>query len=94
MTGRHDMAAVDVRVRGQVQGVGYRFGALRHASSLDVNGWIRNESNGDVIAHLEGLGYRVDAMLDWLRAGSEWAHVSRVDVVPAALEGDGSFSVE
>lgn len=91
MPGPHDMSAVDVRVSGEVQGVGYRFAAMRRADELDVAGWISNEGDGSVSAHLEGLGYRVDALLDWMRQGSSWSHVRRVDVTPGRIEGLEGF---
>lgn len=93
MAGEHDIRAVEVRVRGLVQGVGYRFGALHRAAALDVAGWIRNEDNGDVLAHLEGLGYRVDSLLEWMREGSPSAQVTRVDMSSAAVEGWDGFTL-
>lgn len=93
MVGEHDRKAVDVRVRGHVQGVGYRFGALRRADELDVAGWVSNEPDGDVTAHLEGLGHRVESMLDWMRAGTQWSQVSRVDVQHVPVQGLEGFDL-
>lgn len=93
MAGPHDKRAVDVRVHGDVQGVGYRFGALRKADELDLAGWVRNEPDGDVTAHLEGIGHRVDSMLEWMRAGTKWSHVSRVDVEDVESRGLEGFEL-
>jgi len=92
MPGEHDIRAVDVRVRGDVQGVGYRIATMQRAASLDVSGWVRNEADGDVTAHLEGLGERVDSVLEWMRHGTQWSRVTRVDVSSAVVEGLDGFS--
>lgn len=85
--------AVDVRVHGEVQGVGYRFGTVRRADELGVTGWVRNESDGDVTAHLEGPDHRVESMLGWMRSGTRWASVSGIDVEEAPVEGFDRFEV-
>ena len=92
MSGEHDIRAVDVRVHGDVQAVGYRYSAMRRADELDVSGWGANEPDGTVRAHLEGLGYKVDALLEWMRRGTKWTHVRRVDVAPGAVEGFEGFA--
>lgn len=93
MARRHEVRAVDVRVEGDVQGVGYRFSALREASSLGVSGWVRNEPDGAVTAHVEGTGDRVDRMLAWMRSGPQWSHVTRLDVEAAPVEGLDGFTI-
>lgn len=93
MAGPHDMRAVDVRVDGEVQGVGYRFGALRRADELELSGWVSNEANGQVTAHVEGLGHRIDKMLEWMREGTKWSHVSRVDAEDVVVQGIEGFTL-
>jgi acylphosphatase len=46
--------AVDVTVTGQVQGVSFRWYAVREATRLGVTGWVRNEPDGSVAGHFEG----------------------------------------
>ncbi|HET9216243.1 MAG TPA: acylphosphatase [Terriglobia bacterium] len=41
------------RIRGRVQGVGYRYFTRRIALRLGVRGWVRNVPNGDVEVHAE-----------------------------------------
>jgi acylphosphatase len=85
--------AVEVRVTGRVQGVSFRWYAVREASRLGLAGWVRNEPDGAVAAHLEGPDDAVEAMLDWCRHGSPAAHVQRVEVTDVESTGATSFEV-
>ncbi|MFC7493138.1 MULTISPECIES: acylphosphatase [unclassified Nocardioides] len=84
---------VDVVVTGRVQGVSFRFHTERTASRLGVTGWVSNEPDGSVAAHLEGEPEAVDAMLGWLHRGPALASVDRVEVTPAMPTGTRSFEV-
>ena len=44
------------RIRGRVQGVGYRYFTRRIALRLGVRGFVRNLPDGDVEVHAEGDG--------------------------------------
>ena len=60
-----DIEATDIVVTGRVQGVFYRAGMREQAERLDVAGWVRNEPDGSVRAHLEGAGpQRSSELLD------------------------------
>lgn len=72
--------SVDIRVTGRVQGVSFRYHAHAEACRLGVFGWVRNEPDGSVAAHLEGDPESVDAMLAWCREGPAYARVVGVDV--------------
>lgn len=88
------MKAVAVTVTGRVQGVGFRWHATRQAQDLGVAGWVRNEPDGSVRAHLEGDGEAVDEMLEWLHHGPSGARVEGVVVDDAAVEDFAGFRVE
>ena len=47
------------RIRGLVQGVGYRAGCCRRAQELGLAGWVRNCSDGSVEVQAEGDEQRV-----------------------------------
>jgi acylphosphatase len=76
-----DAGAVEsrmVRVRGLVQGVGYRDGCIRHAQALGVTGWVRNRSDGSVEAMLQGTPAQLDALCSRLRDGIRGAQVDEL----------------
>jgi acylphosphatase len=85
--------AVTVKVTGRVQGVAFRWEAQREAIRLGVTGWVRNEPDGAVAAHLEGDEEAVDAMVAWCREGPPAARVRDVAVNPAGVAGARSFEI-
>lgn len=66
-----------VRVRGRVQGVGYRYACVREAQALGITGWVRNRMDDSVEAMLQGAPAQLDRLCAWMR-----------DDVPAALVTD------
>jgi acylphosphatase len=78
--------ALLVRIEGGVQGVGFRAWTLREARSLGLAGWVRNEADGAVMAHIEGSEERVDRMLERLQFGPPGASVTKLSSEPAAPE--------
>lgn len=85
--------AVEVRVTGRVQGVSFRYYAQREAQGLGLTGWVRNEPDGSVAAHLEGARDQVEAMVAWCRHGPPSARVEDVDVRAAEPSGASGFEV-
>lgn len=81
-----------VVVHGRVQGVFYRDSCRREAKRLGVAGWIRNEPDGSVAAHLEGPPAAVEELVAWCHGGPPSARVDRVEVVPAEPMGCSGFS--
>jgi len=75
-------------VAGDVQGVGFRWGAREAAQRLGVTGWARNRRDGTVEAEVEGEPEQVERMLDWLRAGPPGANVESVTISEAETRGD------
>jgi acylphosphatase len=69
-----------VRVRGLVQGIGYRQACIRHARALGVTGWVRNRMDDSVEAMLQGSPRQLEAMRDWMRDGMPAALVDEIMV--------------
>ncbi len=68
-----------VRVRGVVQGVGFRHATVREAHALKLRGWVANLEDGSVEAMIQGPAPQIDRMLAWLRHGPPAARVSEVE---------------
>ena len=86
-----DIEATDIVVTGRVQGVFYRAGMREQAERLEVNGWVRNEPDGTVTAHLEGAPEAVSELLDWCASGPSAAEVEDVSTEPAEATGSRDF---
>src|SRR6202051_4360764 len=69
-----------VRVRGRVQGVGYREACVRHAMALGVTGWVRNRMDGSVEGMLQGSPGEVSDLCAWLSEGMSAALVDELEV--------------
>lgn len=82
-----------VRVRGQVQGVGYRMSASSEATRLGVTGTVRNLWDGSVEADVEGTADAVEEMLRWLRQGPPAAQVSGIDTRSESPRGAETFRI-
>lgn len=82
-----------VRVRGRVQGVGYRMDAAAAAARLGVAGTVRNLLDGSVEADVEGPPEAVEAMIEHLREGPVSARVDGVDVRRETPRGADSFRI-
>jgi acylphosphatase len=87
-------SAFFARVRGRVQGVGFRYSAIREAKRLKLKGWVRNAANGDVEAWAEGPQAALDLFLAWLQRGPSYSRVDSVDKTDVAPRGYRDFVVE
>lgn len=83
-----------LRIRGRVQGVGFRAYAQDEALALGLTGWVRNRADGTVEAVAEGEETRVERFVTWCHAGPPGAHVTDVEVDHSVPTGDfQTFSV-
>ncbi|MGC8634046.1 MAG: acylphosphatase [Candidatus Limnocylindrales bacterium] len=86
--------AVEITVRGYVQGVGFRWYASREAASLGVTGWVANRPDGSVAVVAEGDPSAIDSLIAALREGPPGASVASVDVRDRiATGGFGRFEI-
>ncbi|MCI3203425.1 MULTISPECIES: acylphosphatase [Pandoraea] len=67
---------VSVRLRGKIQGVGYRQAAVREGHLIGVRGWVQALPEGDILAMVQGTPDQVDKMLEWMRHGPPGARVT------------------
>lgn len=72
--------AVQVRVRGRVQHVGFRWFVARAARDLAISGWVRNAADGTVEVAAEGTPAQVEQLLAALRRGPSQSLVQAVEI--------------
>lgn len=66
-------------VRGRVQGVGFRYFALRRAREGDVAGWVRNRDDGAVEGEAAGAPAALASFIAELGRGPRGASVTAVE---------------
>ncbi|MGA9473717.1 MAG: carbamoyltransferase HypF [Terriglobales bacterium] len=85
--------ACSIRVRGVVQGVGFRPFVYRLACANTLNGWVLNAEEG-VEIHLEGAEAGLQAFVRDLKAQPPpAANIAEIDVQPAELVGLREFTI-
>jgi DNA ligase D-like protein (predicted 3'-phosphoesterase) len=86
-------AAIRAVVSGAVQGVGFREATVEEARKLGLMGWVRNDQEGVVRAHVEGPQRAVDELVAFLHDGPPPARVSAVSVDRVAVERHEQFAI-
>ncbi len=81
-------------VTGRVQGVGFRYFALRQAQELSLRGWVRNLANGNVELMVQGPRERVSEFLQRIRKGPTMSWVQNCEVTWGKPDANfGSFEL-
>ncbi len=81
-------------VSGQVQGVGYRYFAVRVARELGLKGWVRNLPDGRVEAYAAGPAHLLEDFEARLRKGPMSGEVRGVEVEDATFDTNVDVRIE
>jgi acylphosphatase len=87
------MPAYRYVVRGRVQGVGYRYFALKTAEQLGLAGFARNRPDGTVEVIAEGDEGLLEDFLARLKEGPSFARVEGVERTDSPRRGDSGFHI-
>ncbi len=66
------------KITGRVQGVGFRYFTTKKAEALNLNGWVKNMTDGSVEVLLSGEEESIEEMLKHLREGPKSARVDKI----------------
>ena len=61
-----------------MQGVSFRYFTLKNAQELNISGWVRNKSNGNVEAIAQGTKRNLELLIQILQQGSSFSRVDNV----------------
>jgi acylphosphatase len=75
-------------IRGEVQGVGFRWAVQRQAGRLGLTGYAENLPDGSVRVEAEGDPDRLDQLEAFLHQGPQWAEVAAVDSQRQSATGE------
>lgn len=79
------MGVLHVRIRGRVQGVGFRWFVREEARRLGLSGWVTNRSSGDVEMAAGGEASSLDRLRRAIEVGPTGASVETVEDVSEGL---------
>jgi acylphosphatase len=86
-----DLAALEAKVYGRVQGVFFRAFAREQATKLGLAGYVRNlPMEGAVEVWAEGDRAKLEELIDYLKVGPPIARVTRVVTSWSQYTGDYS----
>ena len=89
-----EKSAIQARVHGLVQGVGFRYHTRSAAVRIGVCGWVRNNGDGTVEVYAEGSPNQIRKMEDYLHTGPPHAQVTHVEIRrPHPSETYRTFSI-
>lgn len=71
---------VRIIVKGLVQGVGFRYFALKRAREYGINGYAKNLYNGDVEIEAEGEKNLINELIRDLKIGPSRSRVTALNV--------------
>lgn len=74
-----ERARIWLRIKGRVQGVGFRYSAVDEARRLGLSGWVRNMPDGDVELVAEGHKGTLRRLATWAHVGPLGALVTDVE---------------
>jgi acylphosphatase len=69
-----------LKIKGAVQGVGFRDWAIAEAKARGLDGWVRNRSDGSVEVLIAGPHAKVEEMLKAATQGPDAAQVTQIDI--------------
>lgn len=80
-------------IAGRVQGVGFRAFISRQAADLNLTGWAKNLSNGQVEVVIQGKNDNIKKMIKKLKKGPTSAQVDNIKVTEEEKEKFASFNI-
>jgi acylphosphatase len=75
-------------IKGDVQGVGFRFFMIRRAQALGLTGWVKNRDDGVVEFVAEGMRRDLEQLERAAQSGPQMARVTAVEVNWSEATGD------
>jgi len=87
------LVRLQIKVRGVVQGVGFRPFVYRLANKFHLSGWVRNTS-GNVTIEVEGQEAEINSFLSSLKnEAPPVAHIRDIATETIAIKGDIGFNI-
>jgi acylphosphatase len=86
--------AVEITVRGVVQGVGFRAFVYREATELDLKGYVKNQVDNTVFVEIEGEESLTNSFVAKCKVGPGWSHVEQIEMEEYPVRGFVDFKIK
>ena len=83
-----------IKIKGKVQGVGFRYHTQKKANESGIKGFVKNEYDGSVYIEASGEVDYIDQFVNWCYKGPNWAMVENVEISENKIEHVSAFSVK
>ena len=77
-----EVITMNIRIEGDVQGVGFRDFAIREANARRLKGWVRNRMDGSMEAVASGPRTVVESFITACIKGPRGARVTAFNLMP------------
>ncbi len=84
----------NIIIKGEVQGVAYRFNAQAKAHQFDLTGFVKNLPDGSVYTEVEGLEDNINKFIEWCYVGPRLAEVTEVKAEESEVLGFQTYEVK
>ena len=84
----------NITVTGKVQGVFFRVFTQTEAQRLHINGFVRNQPNGDVYIEAEAEEIILKEFVSWCKKGSPQSTGEEVNVKEADVKKHIGFTID
>jgi acylphosphatase len=88
-----DNKHLKITITGNVQGVGFRYGARRQAELMGLQGLGRNRTDGSVHIEVEGPVDKLEQFLGWCYNGPPAADVETIEAELSDTVGMTDFAI-
>ncbi len=85
---------ISILVKGKVQGVFFRASTLEKAKEIGINGFVRNELDGNVYVEAEGSEAQLSEFIAWCKHGPRMAKVESCLVKEGNVVGFKEFAIQ
>ena len=82
-----------IEVKGDVQGVVYRYAAYQKAKILGVKGTVENQEDGSVVINASAKPETMQSFVNWCQVGPDAAKVSKVNTEEISNLGTNEFKI-
>ena len=88
-----DKKCLSIKIKGRVQGVGFRYQTQNAARKFGIKGFVKNMPDGSVYAEACGQNKNIELFLVWCKQGSLLANVTEVNTQEIPNENHNDFYI-